>query len=233
MEDMMKKSTAKNFLLRLGIARAVLIAVTLLTIGLAQSARADDTYTFTGMPFYYDGANCYPACVTNVSGSFTVSSPLASNTTYNLEPDTVAGGTITSYDFTDGRNSWDLANFVAADSFGQVSEFSITTGNGNIVAWDINIDDYAGPTFGYYCPSCTQGVITTAWNGSTGSNATNVWNNYDAYSYDPSEVNQLGTWTGTVTTPEPSTSSLLFGAGLLCLLGLAVEGKRLAPTASC
>src|SRR5581483_11511944 len=69
-------------------------------LGLALSAGAQVTYTYTGDPFSYNGS-AY-SYVTHVSGSFTVASPLAANTTLNLFPYTV-GGTITSYSFTDGR----------------------------------------------------------------------------------------------------------------------------------
>jgi preprotein translocase subunit SecG len=52
----MNKSIAKNFLSRSPFVRAILIAVTLLAIGLAQSAKANTiTYTYTGNPFSYVG----------------------------------------------------------------------------------------------------------------------------------------------------------------------------------
>jgi len=228
----MNKSTAKNFLLRLGIARAVLIAVTLLAIGLAQSARADETYTYTGTPFSYNGS---AYALTGVTGSFTLPFTLESDTTYTLAPDTV-GGAITSYTFTDGHTTWDLGNFVAGpDGFASSSVFSLTTGNGDIVSWDFNIVSSVGANLPY--PNSTQGVIYTEWNGTTGTDGTNVYYNYDAYNCIPTENTfcrdtGLGTWTGTVTTPEPSTW-LMLAAGLMGLLMLAARSKRHAQAATC
>jgi hypothetical protein len=199
----------------------------LLSLVVPTAMRADNfTYAYTGVNFAYDGANCNPKCVTNVSGYFTLSTELASNTAYNLQPDTVPGGTIVDYSFTDGRNTWDLANFVASDAYGSNSLFSITTGNGNIAAWNINIDDFAGAQLIYYCSGCTGGVISTQFNGKTGNDATNVYANYDAYSPCGSVCNggQLqgvytpGTWNGPVATPEPS-GLILLGTGLIGGLG--------------
>jgi MYXO-CTERM domain-containing protein len=215
MEDIMNKSTAKNFLLRLGIARAVLIAGVLLTMGLAQSAKADTVYTYAGQPFAYNGS----WGLTGVQGSFTVSSPLAADTAYNLTPDTL-GGTITGYDFTDGKTTWDLANYVTGNpaqaGYNGPSDFSVTTNaSGEIVSWDLNIYN-------------SVGVITTCSScNSLGGpyDDTSVFYNYDGYN---NPGNGAGTWTGSgpTPTPEPSTSSLLFGAGLLGLLALAARSKR-------
>lgn len=217
------------------IAKFVFGLLGLLCLMIPGTLRADTfTYIYTGAPFAYNGANCSPKCVTKVSGYITLSTALASNTIYNLKPSS-EGGVITDYSFTDGRNIWDSANFVATDAYNSTSEFSITTGKGDIAAWNINIDDFAGAQFGYYCPGCTAGVISTAWNGSSGNDGTNVYNNYDAYSPcgsvcnggQPKGVYTPGTWTGTaIPTPEPS-GLLLLSAGLAGLPGMwRKRGKR-------
>lgn len=209
-----------NFRLKLVFALTGLLCFVLPT-----AMQADNyTYSYTGHAFAYNGACCG---VTNVSGYITLSSQLASNTAYTLAPDTTAGGTIVDYSFTDGRNTWNFGNFVASDAYNSNSGFSITTGNGGIAAWNFNIDDYAGAQFSYYCSGCSGGVITTQFNGTTGNDATNVYNNYDAYSPCGSVCNggqqpgvyTPGTWTGSVATPEPS-GLMLLGTGLIGAVGI-------------
>jgi hypothetical protein len=193
------KSTAKNFLSRSRVARAVLLAGALLTLGVAQSARADTMYTYTGQAFSYRGG---PG--TQVTGSFTVSSPLGSSTTQTLTPASL-GGTITSYDFTDGSTVWDLGNYVGVSGglnpFDN-SQFSITTdASGKITSWFLNI----------YSP---VGLITTCNTCNSGGayDDTSVFYNYDGYNF-----NSPGTWSDPpAAMPEP-TSGLLLTTGLLGL----------------
>jgi hypothetical protein len=229
MEATITISTGKNFLSRTRVTRAVLIAATLLTLSLVQSARAD-TYTYTGAPFSYNGS---AYALTGVSGSFTVPFTLASNTTYILAPNTV-GGAITGYSFTDGHTTWNLGNFVAGpDSFGSISKFSLTTGNGDIVSWDFNIVSSVGANLPY--PNSTQGVINFSWNGTTGTDGTNVYNNYDAYNCRPTQNiycsdTGLGTWSGNVTASVPEPSSVL--QLLTGLLGVGTMVLRRKPISS-
>ncbi len=178
----MNKSTAKNFRSLTRVAQAVLIAGALLAIGPMQSARADTIYKYTGNHFSYVGTG---PDVTNLSGSFTVLSALAANTTYTLTPYT-AGGTITNLSFTDGRSVWNLSNYVTDPTN---SKFSvITNATGNIVSWWLHI----------YSSSGDIQTCTAAWNCTSDGRAydnTEQFNNYDAYNF-----NEPGTWTTTATT---------------------------------
>ena len=130
-----------------------------------QAAKADIIYTYTGQPFSYVGYAGTGPDVTNVSGFFTLSSSLAPDTTYDLLPDTVSGGTVIDYDFTDGITVWDLDNYV--DSIGPVgptgeggnSEFSVTTdASGEIVDWTLNIFNSDGviTTCTHCCPAISR-----------------------------------------------------------------------------
>jgi hypothetical protein len=173
-------------------------------------ASAQEVFTYTGKPFLYIGGCCG---VSKVSGSFSVASTLAANTTYNLS------GTVASYSFTDGRTTWTPANYPgsAVAPFNLTNEIVVTTGaTGNIASWQINLVsnnpdaqittqsmDYAG----------VGGVL----------DATNVYNNYNAYSFAPGNPNGEqgvpGIWSVT-SVPEPGSWLMLFaGLGLVGRLG--------------
>jgi hypothetical protein len=96
---------------------------------LAASARADTVYTYTGNPFTaFSGVDvCPPVC--NISGSFTLASPLATNLPF---------GTITptAFSFTDG----------SITLTGGVSRFEVATdSSGDISFWEIALGGQVGP----------------------------------------------------------------------------------------
>ena len=116
------------------ISRAVLLVV--LTLTLSIPVLADTTYTYTGNPF---AAATAPYTTSDfVSGSFTVASALAPNTTY-------ADGTWTpvSFSFTNGIDTF--SNTLFHDGIFNTTKTSptyvltalnvATDGSGNITSW--------------------------------------------------------------------------------------------------
>jgi hypothetical protein len=217
---MTESSGSRKFALK-AVRLLLTIALFLAALAPAMAISQTYTYTYTGDQFWYVGG----WGLGGVSGYFTLSSPLKSNRTYSLEPDTLPGGTIIDYSFTDGRTVWDLANFVAGpDAFGVVSVFSLTTDKDGIQYWDFNIDNYTGPIIGWPCPGypyCSGGFVTTKWEGQPGDgDGTNVYGNYNGWSSYPNYWTGLGTWTGDVSsTPEPASLGLV-GMGLLGIAGV-------------
>jgi len=142
---------------------ATLGVLALLAFGLcALSARADETYTYTGNPFnaFYEfpgsGEACPPVC--GISGSFTLTAPLPANlyldligvpgTTEDVGADPNIDLIHTS--FSDGGGVWNPENSV-------VTNFRISTdSSGDITNWSIAFDlsayrynlDTVGPGFG-------------------------------------------------------------------------------------
>jgi hypothetical protein len=196
-------------------------ALMIVLMCLAQSARAQATYTYTGNPFSYIGTNpSYGPEPVNISGYFTVASLLAPDSTYDLSEGVFThpplmgnlGGTLSDFSFTDGRYTANLANAEATDSLGggssgsTVAVFQVTTGsNGAIASWYINV--------------ISPNAYISTFNGSYGSYS-GVGDNingdaaqpYDAYIY-----NSPGTWAVTVV-PEPGTLALAGLSGLSLLL---------------
>ena len=180
----------KTEILRIGGSRllGIVLLGLVLTTGLAASASADTVYSYTGNRFneFANGYTCPAVC--NVSGSFTLASPLADN--LNLQ-------TISPVDFSfsDGSNVWNPSSTFSA--------FKISTdGSGDITGWELFYISFgaANPTLlSENCPGCTIADISLLLspNGP-----------FAAVYGDP------GTWTA---TPEPSTL-LLFGTGLLGLV---------------
>lgn len=155
---------------------------------MASTASAQVTYSYTGNRFLYIGGCCG---VSNVSGSFTVSSALAANTTYNLV------GAILNYHFSDGRTIWTPSNYPGGPTppFGTANEFTVSTdASGNITSWQINIVSNSPAAL-----ITTQSLDFAVGGGVL--DATNVYGNYNAYSFAPGNPNGQrgvpGTWTST------------------------------------
>jgi hypothetical protein len=191
----------------IGRAVRVLLVGTLLAIGLAQSTRAQTVYTYTGNLFTTFGLpySCVlPLGECQVTGSFTVPTPLAANLAY---------GSITpsSYSFTDGTNT--RATTIPGD-FAAI--FKIATDSvGNINQWYIYL----------YSVDGLQGIVTY---DITAGNEDSTFGNHGSAGLAYEQSNP-GAWvtttTGVTTTPEPSTA-LLYLTGLLALVGAALV-KRL------
>ena len=123
----------------------IALGVALVLLGIcAAPAQAETTYTYVGKRFGYIGTG---SDVTNVSGTFTIATPLPANATTVLKPAS-AGGAVTRYRFTDGRTVWDQNNYVADSA----NQFSITTdATGKIVGWYLNIESGLG-----WITTCTK-----------------------------------------------------------------------------
>src|SRR6266481_7187967 len=196
----------------------------MLSLMLPGSLRADSyTYTYTGNSFGYNGS-AYP--LTGVSGSFTLSSPLAFGTTTDLAPGT-AGSSVTGYSFTDGESSWTSGNFVLAPpaySFGPQNAFSVATdASGTIVAGDITVYSGLYPSGGWIF-TCNEGAACNTGLSKDGVNDWNLDYNADLGGGGVYGSYNQGSWVSpAVSTPEPS-SLLMLAIGLLGLV--VVAGRK-------
>jgi len=184
----------------------VLLAGALLTIVLAPAAIAGPvtTYTYTGPAFttFTGVAACPVQC--DLSGWFTVSSPLAANLTN-------ATITPTSFSFTDGLNT--LTNLNTTGTFDQANFLLFSTnGAGQITQWEIILQHVGLAEMETFSSISGGAPSDEAWIGNPGTTSgTALWVGAAGGSSGPWVPSTL-----TTTTPEP-TSLLLLGTGLLGL----------------
>jgi PEP-CTERM motif len=173
-----------------------------LLLGSPVRVKADSIYTYTGNPFtIFSGYSCPPEC--NLSGSFTLASPLADNLS-------LAQITPTAFSFTDGNSTWDPTT---ASSYFVVS----TDASGAIIGWFLGYEQLLNPTV----PTLLS-ESNTPFNCGVGCNAIDWSFNLTNSTAQAQVVNNPGTWQ-VVMTPEPGTL-LLLGMALLC----AIPAKRLS-----
>lgn len=154
----------------------------------AQAAMADTTYTYTGKDFTSAGS---PFSTSDfVSGSFTISAPLADD----LSLDDIAGDLV-SYSFSDGVDTLTQTNSSTA-----VFDVSTDT-NGLITQWHITLLN---------APLDTKEIYTISIPTFTKDDGSAIGIGQGSNTNDP------GSW---ATTPEPCSLGL-FGTGALWIVGL-------------
>ena len=166
----------------------------------AASAQADTIYTYTGNPFtVFSGLDvCPPVC--NISGSFTLASPLAANLPF---------GTITptAFSFTDGS--------ITITGGGPRFEVA-TNSSGDISFWEIALG--SGQPFG---PGvCTSLDTVRDPTGTPQDNSLSVSCSSDAFIGIALVNANPGRWSS--STLEPGTF-ILVGIGLLGIAGTVLR----------
>jgi hypothetical protein len=173
----------------------------------AASARADTIYTYTGNPFtVFSGLDvCPPVC--NISGSFTLASPLATNLPFEAI-------TPTAFSFTDG-------SVTITEGASEGGRFEVATDSGgNISFWEIALG--SGQPFG---PGvCTSLDTVRDPVGSPQDNSISVSCSSEAFIGVALVNANPGRWSSS-NVPEPGTF-ILVGIGLLGIAGTVLRRNR-------
>jgi hypothetical protein len=173
--------------------RAVLFNLVLTTC-LAASAKANSTYAYNGNPFtdFFGTGSCPPAC--NISGSFTVSTPLPANeSSYFLTP--------ISFSFGDAAF---MANPLNSSALIGVDTNTTGTIDGWVIVFSANSGLFQ---------------ISSLLTDSSDTDELAIYNDLDNLTGTAGNVNDDGTWSSPSQAPEPSSLALLC-VGVFGLLGL-------------
>jgi hypothetical protein len=174
----------------------------------STSALADTMYTYTGNPFTQGNGSLFPDApfTTNdfVSGSFTVSTPLAAN---------LALGPInpTSFGFSDGPATLTYFN----TNFSAASEVAVgTDATGAITSWYVDLVASATPAIEIVTINIPGAAVDFGQLPSVPPSP---------LSREGVNLNTPGTWTMSDSTPSPVPepgSIALLGSGVLGLAGM-------------
>jgi hypothetical protein len=185
----------------------------LMLLGVARSARADETYTFVGQPFqgYFLDSDCTLTC--QIMGSFTVAQPLAANLNFvTFTPE--------SFSFTDGFYTY--TQLTAGSAF---YEFG-TDSSGAITEWAISLEELQPPTSNPFSP--TSSVLMTTYSTEFGEGDSSTTDNIFGADGLSESFGFTGKWTatpGNAAIPEPGSAALLgVGFGLVMLLAVGKRG---------
>ena len=175
----------------------------------APSASADTIYAYTGKPFTFATAGLTLSDF--ISGTIDLSSPLPTNAT-----DLNVTALVVSYDF--------MAGALSATQLTTVPTFVVSTGpTGLLTAWGLLEQS---PTTGVTEFGITNGLMACGPAGCQGAGPADLVSEANI-AIIASNFGTPGTWALVTPVPEPS-SLILFGIGLLCLMGMALYKKRLA-----
>jgi len=175
--------------------------VLLLACGAVHAAT---TYQYTGNGYTSITNSEPPAGIyttgMNLSGSFTVLAPL------NIATDGDISGSVTAYSFNDGR-------FTLTNSNSQILDFIVTVDvTGDIVSWDILVDDILGATIDEIVSSL--GTVSIGDSTFAGVCPEAICDRSSPFTkFDTAVANVSGTWS---VVPIPATAWLFSSAlGLL------------------
>ena len=178
------------------MSKLFLAALFMSLISLAIPVFADTTYTYTGNPFSLANNDDGVTTSDYVSGSFSLSTPLAPNMGLTL----ISASDITSFDFSDGVHSFTIPSSI----------YVATGSNGSITNWEI--DSLATISGGYTIQLFSDNYSPNFFDETTWYYSSR---NQSGWAYI---FNHSGTWTvaDPTDTPEPS-SLLLLSSGLVGL----------------
>jgi hypothetical protein len=164
----------------------------LLMMFCAVSVKADTTYTYTGGQFFeFGAASCPPDC--NITGSFTLATPLPANVSVDLPADTPF--------------AFSIGPFTATNLLNKPLSIS-TNAAGAIDGWLI----FVGGGGGFAILTTTQRGDEFEFDSTDG---------HDDFGADGPNGSWTVSTTGT-NVPEPASGTLLI-AGLVSLAGLALK----------